>query len=482
MSWEKSSSYNFYSLVNSELFPKPEFKEVPIVQVTEQFAQNFYLNRLLNSSKPTATLVQLRRILFGLGSSSYPKFKILQIIASLPDKSPAEIVLLIGELRLEWMKLSSPIAKEADDVSCTIVEWGELLSTYNNGLFKSTLQSLAISIEESKSNADKDVFDSPQKIKLRLEEYFVGSDDVKTTLSRIFYEHNLSIQLSGKQILPKRNLLLLGPSGSGKSYIIRKLSEIVQYPIIIYDASKLTQRGIVGEKVEDTLRFLYNKTKSVEKMKGGVVFFDEIDKLAAGAFTSQNDVSTIGPQQDLLKFMEGDNYEFSASDDRYAKKDLKFNSSNLLIIAGGAFEGIEELISNRNKRMGFTTDEKNRFYDDVTVEDLTRYGLIKQLAARFQIITVLQQKTVENLIDILKNVKDSILKIYIDYFRFHECELIFSDDGIRKIAEIALEQNIGARGLVKILEQILPMYELGNRDIKNLIVDQQYINSVAKKI
>jgi len=276
-------------------------------------------------------------------------------------------------------------------------------------------------------------------------------------------------------LLPKRNLLLIGPSGSGKSYVIQKLSEIVKVPFLIYDASKLTQRGIVGDKVEDVLRLLFNKTKSLEEMKNGVIFFDEIDKLASGSFTSRNDVSTIGPQQDLLRFIEGDVYEFNTSGDRMDKKDFKFNTSNLLILAGGAFEGIEKIVKKRNKKIGFDINYTREKCTDISIEDLINFGIIKQLAARFQIITVLPQKTVDHLIKILRDVKDSILNIYVNYFRFHQCELNFTDDGIRKIAELALEQNIGARGLISIIEQILPMYELGNRTITNLLVDENYV-------
>jgi len=485
MDQNKSNNYFFISFINSELFPKRELNDVPAIQVTEHFAQNLFLTYLINIPKPAPSLIQVRQILFGLGSSSYSKEKIKEIIDSIPEKLTSEIDLLLGELKLEWKKQNLIIEKQSENFReerfLTLDKWTYLLRTYYSALFKDTINSLSISQDELKIKPEIEVFDSPLKIRSRLEEYYVGSDEVKMTLSRIFYEHSLSVNLTGKQILPKRNLLLVGPSGSGKSYIIQKLAEISRFPFLIYDSSRFTQRGIVGDKIEDVLRFLFHKAKSLERMKGGIIFFDEVDKLAKGTFTSDNDVATVGPQQDLLKFIEGDDYEFSASDDRYAKKDLKFNSSKLLVIAGGAFEGIEDLIKKRKKHFGFSVNDRQEYFDSITIEDLTNFGMIKQLAARFQIISILHQKTIDHLVDILQNVKDSLLNVYINYFRFHGCELSFTEDGVREIAKLAFDQNIGARGLVKIIEQILPMYDLGNKSITNLVVDEKFINDTIKK-
>jgi ATP-dependent Clp protease ATP-binding subunit ClpX len=482
---DKKPNYFFISFINSDLYPKQEFKDVPVIQVTEHFAQNLFLAHIINIPKPAPSLIQIRQILFGLGSSSFTKEKIKEIIDFIPEKKPQEITLLIGELKLEWKKQNSIIESQVEDLKkdkfLVIEKWSNILQTYYPELFKDTINLLSVAPDELKNKPEIEIFDSPLKIKSRLEEYYVGPEEVKMTLSRVFYEHSLSINLTGKQILPKRNLLLVGPSGSGKSYIIQKLAEISRIPFLIYDSSRFTQRGIVGDKIEDVLRFLFHKAKSLEKMKGGIIFFDEVDKLAKGTFTSDNDVSTIGPQQDLLKFIEGDDYEFSSSDDRYAKKDLKFNSSKLLVIAGGAFEGIEDLIKKRKKQFGFGINDRQEYFDSITIEDLTNFGMIKQLAARFQIISILQQKTIEHLVDILQNVKDSLLNVYINYFRFHGCELSFTENGVREIAKLAFDQNIGARGLVKIIEQILPMYDLGNKSITNLVVDENYINTFLKK-
>ncbi len=482
---DKSNNSFFISFINSELFPKMEFKDVPAIQTTEHFAQNLYIEYILNIPKPAPSLIQVRQILFGLGCSSFPKEKIKAIIDSIPEKKPGEITFLLGELKLEWKKQNLIIEKLSEDSIkerfLALDKWTYLLRTYYSALFKDTIISLSISPDELKNKPEIETFDSPLKIRSRLEEYYVGPDEVKMTLSRIFYEHSLSVNLTGKQILPKRNLLLVGPSGSGKSYIIQKLAEISRIPFLIYDSSRFTQRGIVGDKIEDVLRLLFYKAKSLERMKGGIIFFDEVDKLAKGAFTSDNDVSTVGPQQDLLKFIEGDDYEFSASDDRYAKKDLKFNSSKLLIIAGGAFEGIEDIIKKRKKHFGFSVNDRQEYFDSITIEDLTDFGMIKQLAARFQIISILHQKTIDHLVDILQNVKDSLLNVYINYFRFHGCELSFTENGIREIAKLAFDQNIGARGLVKIIEQILPMYDLGNKSITNLVIDENYINTLINK-
>lgn len=467
----------FINLIDLDLLPKNNFQNVSVIIYIEKFAEIFFKQCFTNEDDPPINLIQLKKILFGLGCSTYSNEIILETLKNIATKNILDVNAVINELANEYDKVNQIIKQ--NDVKdslriITIDDFQKILNEYIGENFSKMTIDLSNFFTDNNVKKELKEFDSPDKIKNILDAYFVGSDEVKFTISRVFYEHILS-KLSGKQILPKRNVLLVGPSGSGKSYLIRKLSEILNLPFVIYDSSKLTQRGYVGDKVEDILRILYQKTNSLEKMKGSVIFFDEIDKLAAGSFTTQGDVSTTGPQQDLLKFMEGDVYEFSNSPDKHSNKELKFNSSDLMIIAGGAFEGIEELIAKRNKQIGFSNSNIINYFEEVTVEDLAKYGLIKQLASRFQIITVLHKKSIENLIDILVNVKDSILNMYIDYFRFHNCELTFTNGGIRKIAEIALEQNTGARGLVKIIEQILPMYELGNRAITNLIVDEDYI-------
>lgn len=472
------------TLIDSNLLPTFKAQNTKIIITTVQFAERYLMEKICDSDSEIS-LMEFKKILFGLACTDYDKNKIKNIIESVLDYNHNEIENLLTDLKNEYEKNKIQFALNTTSSLgknfFTITEWGKFLLKYFTDIMQNVLFELSSKEEKELHEGNIIKITSPQNIKDMLDKYYVGSEEVKTTLSRIFYEHYLSIILNGKNLLPKRNLLLIGPSGSGKSYVIQRLSEIVSLPFLIYDSTKLTQRGIVGDKIENVLYMLYQKAGSLEKMNGGIIFFDEIDKLCYGEYTSKNDVSTIGVQQDLLRFIEGDNYEFYPKGESKSDK-VSFNTSNLLIIAGGAFEGIENIIKNRQKKIGFEIIPEKKFIEQIELADLIAFGMSKQLAARFQIISVLPERTIEHLMDILINVKDSITKIYIDYFRFHGCELNFNEEGIRKIAELAFEKNIGARGLIKIIEDILPMYELGNKELKSILINKEYIEKkIANK-
>ncbi len=469
-------------LINSELFPKMEYKEHPVIQFTEAFSKNYFANCITKKQIPAFKLIDFRRMVFGYAASSYSVAEIKGSLDSIYSIEKLYSKENISALKLEWYNQQKAFKDNNEFKGFTLESWTNFLS---NEFFQYTTDSL-IKLE-TKTKAKIRIEDSvevrpsikPSEIKNKLDRFYVGSESVKETLSRIFYEQLLRIENKINLPLPKRNLLLVGPSGSGKTYIIKKICEILNLPIIIFDASKLTARGYVGDKVEDVLRMLYLKAKSLEKMQKGVIFFDEIDKLAQDPKGELLDVSKTGPQQDLLKFIEGDDYEFNSTGEKYDKKDLKFNTSGLLIIAGGAFEGIEQVVKKRLKggSMGFGKNASARNFNttNIQVDDLINYGFIKEFAARFQIISILPQKTVEDLYKILVEVDDSIIRSYEYYFRIHGCELLFTEQALRMIAQYAFDQNIGARGIVQILENILPMYELGDMKISRVIVDESYI-------
>jgi ATP-dependent Clp protease ATP-binding subunit ClpX len=321
---------------------------------------------------------------------------------------------------------------------------------------------------------ETNIFDtalSPALIKSRIELFYFGANQAIETISRVFYEQWLLIKQGNKQILPKRNTLLIGPSGCGKTYLIKKMAEFFDLPFVSYDVTKMSRTGYVGDKVEDFLSLLYKKANlSLEKMKNGIVFLDEVDKLAANLQYGSAELSTTGVQLDLLKFIEGDNYKFNTLGHRdYSSKETPhdFDSSNLLIICGGAFEGIEGFIEKRKKKntFGFVGYDKDGQYDcdTISTEDLIEYGLIKEFAARFQIVITLAERSADELYDILANAEDSVLKNYKEYFYVHECELIVEDEALKEIAKYAFEQRIGARGIIRILEKVLPMYSVANK-------------------
>ncbi len=469
-------------LINSELFPKPEYKDHPIIQFTESFSKNYYTNYISQKQVPAFKLVEFRRIVWGYAISSYDTSEIKNLLENIYNLENLRAKENISILKLELYNQFNAFKNDNKFKGFTLESWTNFLS---NEFFGYTTDPLIKLETKSKTkivienNIELRPSIKPSEIKNKLDRFYVGSESVKETLSRIFYEQLLRIENKINLPLPKRNLLLIGPSGSGKTYIIKKICEILNLPIIIFDASKLTMRGYIGDKVEDVLRMLYLKAKSLEKMQKGVIFFDEIDKLAQDPKGDLLDVSKIGPQQDLLKFIEGDDYEFNATGERLERKDLKFNTSSLLIIAGGAFEGIEQVVKRRIKggSMGFGNNDSARNYNTnkIQVDDLINYGFLKEFAARFQIISILPQKTVEDLYKILVEVDDSIIRSYEHYFRIHGCELIFTEPALRMIAQYAFNQNIGARGIVQILESILPMYDLGDMKISRAIIDENYI-------
>jgi ATP-dependent Clp protease ATP-binding subunit ClpX len=260
------------------------------------------------------------------------------------------------------------------------------------------------------------------------------------------------------------------------------MSEFIDQTFVSYDVTKMSRTGYVGDKVEDILSLLYQKAGSLEKMKNGIIFFDEIDKLAANLQYGSAEVSTTGVQLDLLKFIEGENYRFNSLGHReytYKEPQLDFDSTSLLVICGGAFDGIDKFIERRKKKYNFGFNEfaikESSDSDSISTEDLIEYGLIKEFAARFQILITLPEKSADDLYDILVFSEDSVLKNYKEYFKIHDCELKFDDDSLKEIAKYAFKQKTGARGLVKILEKVLPMYSVANKKISEFILTKEIV-------
>ena len=350
--------------------------------------------------------------------------------------------------------------------------------------------------EEKKPARDLKNIPAPHKIKATLDEYVIGQEHAKKVMSVAVYNHykRVATDTIDDIEIEKSNMLMIGPTGSGKTYLVKTLARLLDVPLAIADATSLTEAGYIGDDIESVVsKLLAAADNDVEKAEHGIIFIDEIDKIAKKKNTNQRDVSGEAVQQGMLKLLEGSEIEVPVgANSKNAMVPLTtVNTRNILFICGGAFPDLENIIKERlNKQasIGFYADLKDKYDNDphllekVTVEDIRAFGMIPEFIGRLPIIFTLEGLSEDMLVKILKEPKNAILKQYQKLLELDEVKLEFEEEALHAIAAKAMEKKTGARALRAILEEYMLdiMYEIPKDDsIGQVIITKDYIEGTG---
>ncbi|WP_408637513.1 ATP-dependent Clp protease ATP-binding subunit ClpX [Novisyntrophococcus fermenticellae] len=332
----------------------------------------------------------------------------------------------------------------------------------------------------------------PHKLKAMLDEFVIGQEKAKKVMSVAVYNHYkrvFSAKEDGIEI-EKSNMLMIGPTGSGKTYLVQTLARLLDVPLALTDATSLTEAGYIGDDIESVVsKLLAAADNDVERAEHGIIFIDEIDKIAKKKNTNQRDVSGEAVQQGMLKLLEGSNIEVPVgANSKNAMVPLTtVNTRNILFICGGAFPDLSDIIKERlNKKssMGFQADLKDKFDSEpnlmskVTMDDLRAFGKIPEFLGRLPIVFTLEALTEDAMVQILKEPRNAILKQYTKLLAMDEVKLTFSEGALHAIAKLAMERHTGARALRAIIEEFMLdiMFEIPKDDsIGEVIITKEYI-------